>query len=512
LPASPLHAKIVWPAGVCGIIVHRYNTIDDTVEDVPTTAGDASIIEGLLLEGAWSDTTVLNGHGIWMRARAVVRNVLINRFAGNGINIVATSGSGSVTNEGNANCFKLDTIRVTNSGEWGVFIDGADVNAGVCVGLDVTSNGTGGLYDSSFLGNTHIGHHAASNGAANVGANAVRGRTSIVTFDGNRYYANDGATAAQLVATTPGTNAAIWVFYTAGGTHATVLTWTPGQPEGTYFVGASYKTSNVNAKNVFIGCYTETGFSPAFFVKPTLIFGGLINAIGGAEIASNTSRLQLVGNVSVGGSLELGSDGARDNNDLWSFSDTGTGSKVWSLQTEIGRTGWQYANLGSPTGFVLYDREATIANGYARDFSSANGAYGVNTHYLGSISQLKLRTVASSLPTTGSFLVGDIYYRATPTAGGFIGWVCTTSGTGGTLNGGATTGSTVSGTDQLIVNSATGITPGVYISIAGVSGTKLVKSVSGTTITLTSTSSATVTDAVVAYVPFVFKDFGAIAA
>jgi hypothetical protein len=40
-----------------------------------------------------------------------------------------------------------------------------------------------------------------------------------------------------------------------------------------------------------------------------------------------------------------------------------------------------------------------------------------------------LGTVA---PTTGTWVVGDIVYNSAPTAGGFVGWICTTAGTPGT--------------------------------------------------------------------------------
>ncbi|MDD3267663.1 MAG: hypothetical protein PHC75_10860 [Burkholderiales bacterium] len=60
------------------------------------------------------------------------------------------------------------------------------------------------------------------------------------------------------------------------------------------------------------------------------------------------------------------------------------------------------------------------------------------------------------------------------TAGGIIGWGVSTSGTGGTLNSGATTGNITSGQVYLMVNSLTGIDIGVYLTIAGVSGSKRV--------------------------------------
>lgn len=41
-------------------------------------------------------------------------------------------------------------------------------------------------------------------------------------------------------------------------------------------------------------------------------------------------------------------------------------------------------------------------------------------------------TFGASVPTTGTWLRGDIVFDLTPTAGSFIGWVCTASGTPGT--------------------------------------------------------------------------------
>ena len=52
-----------------------------------------------------------------------------------------------------------------------------------------------------------------------------------------------------------------------------------------------------------------------------------------------------------------------------------------------------------------------------------NPGQGVTTHY-----QL------SAAPTVGTWTVGSIVYNTAPTAGGYLGWVCTTAGTPGTWN------------------------------------------------------------------------------
>lgn len=38
-------------------------------------------------------------------------------------------------------------------------------------------------------------------------------------------------------------------------------------------------------------------------------------------------------------------------------------------------------------------------------------------------------------PTSGTWSVGDIRWNTSPTAGGYVGWVCTASGTPGTWKG-----------------------------------------------------------------------------
>lgn len=45
------------------------------------------------------------------------------------------------------------------------------------------------------------------------------------------------------------------------------------------------------------------------------------------------------------------------------------------------------------------------------------------------------RTVifSDAAPTTGTWAKGDIVFNNLPTAGGFIGWVCTTAGSPGTF-------------------------------------------------------------------------------
>jgi hypothetical protein len=116
----------------------------------------------------------------------------------------------------------------------------------------------------------------------------------------------------------------------------------------------------------------------------------------------------------------------------------------------------------------------------------------------------------SSIPTTGNWNLGDSIRNTNPAAGDYVGWVCTTAGTLGTLSD--ITGSVSSGSLLLTVNSVTGLKLNELITIAGVSGTKYIRAISGLIITLSSASNATVVDAAIDFSPAVFKGFGAISA
>jgi hypothetical protein len=115
-------------------------------------------------------------------------------------------------------------------------------------------------------------------------------------------------------------------------------------------------------------------------------------------------------------------------------------------------------------------------------------------------------------PTIGTWKASDAIWDITPSAGGKMGWVCVTAGTQGTLNGGATTGGITSGLTALVVSSATDLLVGQSISIAGVTGTKVITAISGLNVTINSTADATVVGAAVAWVNATWKTFGAITA
>lgn len=169
-----------------GIVIHDYRTSASGKD-----AGGTEI-EGVCIQRT-GNTGGTVGNGVWMRTRARLKNCIVYNFRQNGIHIEATSGGSP---QGNANNWKIDGVRSMGNGLHGLFVDGADVNAGVATRLDCSSNGGWGIYDSSFLGNTYVGCHTASN---TLGAYKADGLNAQNVFLG--CYSEGGQPASDANAT-----------------------------------------------------------------------------------------------------------------------------------------------------------------------------------------------------------------------------------------------------------------------------------------------------------------------
>lgn len=204
-----------FPEGVTGIRVQGEQTAGATGTRAPGRSASGSTIRNLTILSSWSADGV--AHGVHLRATASVEDCHIDGFNGDGVHIDGNPPA-------NANVWQLRTVTAV----WcrnGIFVDGPDGNAGTCVAASVTNNRQWGIYDSSFLGNSYIGCHAADN------------------------------------------------------------------------VAGPYKSDSLNASNLFLNCYSESGQPPASFVSPTLVVGGAHGA-GTGDYAGVIA-------VGIGGQLEL---------------------------------------------------------------------------------------------------------------------------------------------------------------------------------------------------------------
>jgi len=134
------------------------------LRNVEYTGSDGTSITGLAPLSAGDVVRIIPyaSNGIWLRGRALVRDCYIRNWLGDGIRIIGDAIASGV-GRGNANSWRVEGGRTENCDKHGLYLIGADVNAGYCIGLDSSENRGYGVYDSSFLGNTFIAAHTAAN-------------------------------------------------------------------------------------------------------------------------------------------------------------------------------------------------------------------------------------------------------------------------------------------------------------------------------------------------------------
>ncbi len=355
-------SQLLFADNIDGIAINHAN--------VPTNGAlDAAgaMLDGLYLKRSKNTAGTL-GNGVNVSTRCEIRNCMIDSFRGDGIHIVADSSGSPSTN---ANNWHIENCRVISNGGNGLYVQGGDTNSGTAVGLDCSSNTLDGIYDSSFLGNSYIGCHTASN------------------------------------------------------------------------VRYGYHSDNANARNVFVGCYTEGGevHSIAF---PAFVFGGILSSVGVSlgtcSIIGDSKFTPLQAyNSNANVRAYFGGDASGTANVVLALGDNSESSNAWPqrLRRVTGGYALDWANNGNYY-LRLTNSQATIANGYPRDMTATtlpqSGGVWLQAGFFigGGASGGKFIQSAAAAPVAGTYVVGDIVLNNAPTSGGFIGWVCTTAGSPGT--------------------------------------------------------------------------------
>ncbi|MDB5417860.1 MAG: hypothetical protein JWP50_1279 [Phenylobacterium sp.] len=351
-------SRLLFARGIHGVILNRHNTLGTGLQTPATTGADASVLRNLCLQGQGG-----GGHGVWLRCRAHLENVHIDNFGGDGLHIDATAGGGGSA-EGNANNWRAEVMRITRCGGHGLFVRGADANAGSATAIDCSANGGWGIYDSSFLGNSYLACHTASNAAG------------------------------------------------------------------------PYRTSNANARNLFLGCYSESGQPGSVLVSPTMVVGGLHGA--GFDPSSTATILDaaLGGVLSVGRGVQdsargsvarLGGNAA--NGDVLSVTRATDAPNSVRMHWKDGNLRWDYANSDA-TVTMSITGQAT-PNTFGRSVTQPN-KMSVDNFFIGRGDNARQHTTSAAAPTSGEWARGDIVWNMTPTAAGNVGWICVTGGTPGT--------------------------------------------------------------------------------
>lgn len=420
-----------------GVVFNDYRTNNDAGSAGDNGLGDASgsILEGIALwgggavssTGPYVNAANSTGHGIRIRCISVkIVDVFIAFFGEDGINIDATAGSAGRT-QGNANTFHLERIWATYNGRYGMLCNGLDVNAGNTLTFSAVSNGGGGIMDYSFLGNTYTACHVRDCGIYSPNTANVK-PVSVCLYGGLRYYVVAGQEVAAST-TTPGTNTAVWRQYAGygGPTWVSGMTWVTGAPYGT-------NPSNVNARNVFIGCYAESGQSPVQATHPTLFVGGLLDevtVVGTASwVKAGPNGLENAIGFSLNGTNAVQLYGQDGGNEV-AYYQRGTDNFRTGFTPTFGnsiRTQHQNSFVSSSMGLASY------AGGNYEPYHYWFGKLYVGTPDAGNpTAGLRIGCANNAVADFAGVTVktGGVYFNQNPALGGASHFVVTAGGVGG---------------------------------------------------------------------------------
>jgi hypothetical protein len=230
---SAVYPSILYYAetDIVGLILHNGATFAST-SGVPTLDGSGgagsaggSIIERLYFRrGVSAQALPIDdiSHGIVFKTRARVQDCLIAGWAGDGIHINATASSGDPYTQGNANNWDVAYCRMATC-RHGLYVNGADGNAGSAWHVDCSANAEYGFYDSSFLGNTYFACHTNGNDLGgyfmdsdNAGCVYINCYSEQGQGDGNVLLANAIVLGDQVMS---GTSDAETIRFTNGSTN-----------------------------------------------------------------------------------------------------------------------------------------------------------------------------------------------------------------------------------------------------------------------------------------------------
>lgn len=262
-----------WAANATGIRVQGSATSGAEGTKPTDYVTGTSLIRGLHLIGGHVRGTTAEGefHGVHMRAMAAIEDCFIRGFQGDGIHI---RGDVNVSNNTNLAFVSRTTVELCRNG---VFLSGGDANACTFLHVNCNSNRRWGFLDNSFLGNSFFGCHSATNGNEPTLSATICPPNRVIR-SGRIYAVVHGQEA--WCSTNPPSGAAThnlgWYYVAPGVVNAAanIEEWVSGR---SYRSGGSYAAveAGLNARSVFIGCYSEGDMAPNQILPRSLLMGGL---------------------------------------------------------------------------------------------------------------------------------------------------------------------------------------------------------------------------------------------
>ena len=352
--------KLRWAAGCDGIRVQRFNTTGATgnLGAGPYTypGGDASIIRGLYLKGAFS-TTEGDYHGIRLRARASVRDCTIDSFQGDGVHIHATGAT-----DGNANCSELYRVYAT-ANRRGFYCTSNDTNACSFINCSAIGNRQSGVHDNAFITNTYLNCHVASNG---YGGTGTAGLPAIGCSSGGNLYAvvlgQESGAASNAPSGTTADNT-WWLYWKAGGATTGFPAFSAGTQ--TFRAGGGFVTEG-SATTALFGCYSEGDQPPTQLGQNTLVSSGGYGTrvVGGGHAFASGNEVRL-SSLFVGDGTTVyfhaNSSHTRVRTGVFYIDAVGSAWSIHGRQSDGATEDWQVYGVGS---YANYYTTNNASNGH----------------------------------------------------------------------------------------------------------------------------------------------------
>lgn len=295
--------KLKFRAGVSGILTDNNVCPFASIADLTLEGSEMWWVvypeQAVLPRGFGGGDNASDADGIRIKANFVrVENVMVRTFGRHGVNI----GSDGIDSKAFGDNFYLSNVYSEANRGCGLHIQGADTNAGTTVQFQAYMNQLWGIYDRSFLGNTHV---------------------SPLTHT-NHYDGTPGKAATK-----------VWA---AAGDLAS---------------GGSYKGANPSTVgSVYINPYAEADQPPAqFSLKDTVIGGDLGSGTKGRHFFMSTNR-EVVGSYATPFLWMASADdhaqflvlkaGKTQSSDAHVLAVNTDNSTRWDEVRGAGKTGWEW--------------------------------------------------------------------------------------------------------------------------------------------------------------------------
>ena len=261
-----------FPVGVTGFVIQSIGSTGypEVEGPAPKFTGGGSLFENFALHTQerhpYGITSPNFNHGFVVHGGGTFRDMRIRNFGGDGYHFWGAGDTGHPSTRGNVNRFEISGGRVTNCRN-GMWVDGADANAGVITRGDFSGNREWGVQDLSFLGNSYLSCHVASNGICARRGNdqgkftcidPVRGRTEPPSLDNPEVW-----WPGRAPGDSPGSDAAYFKWI-PDDPH---LTWGGGMLLDVGIIAHSYAEGGECAYFGKGGVTWHSGFEPGDYAK-----------------------------------------------------------------------------------------------------------------------------------------------------------------------------------------------------------------------------------------------------